>query len=287
MCGLTIGIVRFENARQRKNRLPQNTDFSSLERWYIDSTTYWVGWRSWSVSLYTRAPNAMTAKEMSSIGKGTIGTDGCQNRIPHRQEQMERKSSSIESIFLSPFENGLPISHQPNADPARFLARPCRRNHNLPLAKNFTGTSTYRALKNSAQFLPRKSTVLVLVAPRSRRLRNKKCTPLRFGNSNLSISSLGTLVSSYSLPKSCLMVETESRFFNHTYSSSRATQKPQLQSDPLSPERAFTMDPIGARSVGPNLERSTCSCVSGWLGCLSAKTWVTVGGGTSVSRPLK
>ena len=130
---------------------------------------------------------------------------------------------------------------------------------------NLTGTSTYLDRRNSAQFFPRKSTPQVLVAPRSNRFLNRKCTPLRLGNSNRSISILGTREVSYSLPKRTLIVSIERRFFNHTNSSSCRTQKPQLQSDPLSPERALTIVPRGTRSVDPNFPRSTCKDVLGWL----------------------
>jgi hypothetical protein len=38
----------------------------------------------------------------------------------------------------------------------------------LPLAKNLNGTSTTLALKNSAQFFPKKSTLVVQLTPRSK-----------------------------------------------------------------------------------------------------------------------
>lgn len=110
--------------------------------------------------------------------------------------------------------------------------------HSLLLLKNRTGTSTYRLRKNSAQFFPRKSTLLVLDTPLSSRLRNRKCTPLRLCSSNRSIWMAGFLELSYSFPSNSLILSTVNRFRSQVYSSAYLTQNPQLQSLPLSPERA-------------------------------------------------
>ena len=124
-------------------------------------------------------------------------------------------------------------------------------SHSLPLLKNLVGTSTYLLLKNSAQFFPKKSILLVLVTPLSSRFLNRKWTPFKFGNSNLSISIFGRRDWSYSLPNSSLMVSMVRTLRSQMYSSACRTQNPQLQSEPLSPERALTTTPSGTRSVAP------------------------------------
>lgn len=129
-------------------------------------------------------------------------------------------------------------------------------NHILPRSRNLTGTSTNLALRNSAVFFPRKSYVLVQLTPRSRCSRRRKCTALSPGNSNRSMA----LPFLYSGPRSSRILPTLSTLRSQSYSAPRCrTQKPTLQSLPLSPDRACTIQPSGARTVrpqGPKTSRS-------------------------------
>lgn len=122
-------------------------------------------------------------------------------------------------------------------------------NYSLPRFKNLTGRSTHFARRYSATFFPRKSTVVVAPTPRSRRFRNKKCTPRRFGSSNRSICSLG--LDRCSSPRSSCAFGMESSERNQRYSSLWRTQNPQFASGPLSPDQPWTIHPRGPRVVGP------------------------------------
>lgn len=119
----------------------------------------------------------------------------------------------------------------------------------FPRFKNRTGRSTCRARRNSATFFPNTSTVVVTPTPRSSRLRNKKCTAFSPGSSNLSIANCAC--ARPLSPRSSRAVSTDNNVRSQRYSSRWRTQKPQLESAPLSPERACTTHPSGPRVVGP------------------------------------
>lgn len=155
-------------------------------------------------------------------------------------------------------------------------------NHNLPRFKNLTGKSTHLALKNSATFFPRKSTVVVLETPRSNKFRNKKCTALKFGSSKRSIAS--SALELYSGPRSSAIFSVESSDRSQAYSSLRRTQNPQFASGPLSPERAWMSQPNGPGVVGPKSGWGMGAVVracEGWRG-----GYVVVFGGAGMSRTL-